>query len=94
MQTIAVDFTQQTDLTPVTIGVATEGAPNQTWFKIDNFRLYRLTDGITVGLDAATTATAHRDGTAIYDLTGRRVATTRAAAPGVYIVGGKKLVRK
>ena len=94
MQTIAVDFTQQTDLTPVTIGVATEGAPNQTWFKIDNFRLYRLTDGITVGLDAATTATAHRDGTAIYDLTGRRVAATRAAAPGVYIVGGKKLVRK
>ena len=26
---------------PITIGVATDGAPSATWFKIDNFRLFR-----------------------------------------------------
>ncbi|WP_081783618.1 glycoside hydrolase family 31 protein [Xylanibacter brevis] len=41
MQTISVDFEQPEDGLPVTIGVSTEGAPAETWFKIDNFRLYR-----------------------------------------------------
>lgn len=42
MQTIKLSFTQKKDKTPLTIGVATDGAPNSTWFKIDNFRLYRV----------------------------------------------------
>ncbi|MBQ3238847.1 MAG: DUF5110 domain-containing protein [Bacteroidaceae bacterium] len=42
MQTIKLSFTQKADKTPLTIGVATDGAPNSTWFKIDNFRLYRV----------------------------------------------------
>ena len=42
MQTVRVAFTQQRDGTPLTIGVATDGAPAQTWFKIDNFRLYKV----------------------------------------------------
>lgn len=42
LQTIALDFTVDTDNTPVTIGVETSDAPNETWFKIDNFRLYRV----------------------------------------------------
>jgi len=44
MQTIRLSFTQKADKAPLTIGVATDGAPNSTWFKIDNFRLYRLTE--------------------------------------------------
>ena len=42
MQTIFVDFEQTTDNTPISIGVSTEGAPAETWFKIDNFRLTKL----------------------------------------------------
>lgn len=42
MQTLRVAFTQQRDGAPLTIGVATDGAPAQTWFKIDNFRLYKV----------------------------------------------------
>ncbi len=45
MQTISVDFSS--DGNPINIGVATSAAPNQTWFKIDNFRLYRLTEETT-----------------------------------------------
>ena len=43
MQTISVDFQLMTDKQPVTIGVATDDAPAETWFKVDNFRLYRFT---------------------------------------------------
>ena len=42
MQTIKLRFTQTVDKAPLTIGVATDGAPAETWFKIDNFRLYRV----------------------------------------------------
>ena len=45
MQTISVDFSS--DGNSIDIGVATSDAPNQTWFKIDNFRLYRLTEETT-----------------------------------------------
>ena len=44
MQTIKLSFTQKADKAPLTIGVATDGAPSATWFKIDNFRLYRVTE--------------------------------------------------
>ena len=44
MQTITLCFTQEKEGEPVTIGVATDGAPRQTWFKIDNFRLYATAD--------------------------------------------------
>jgi|GEM_PF-3107560 len=47
MQTISVVFEQADDNTPVSIGVSTDGAPAETWFKIDNFRLYRLTEETT-----------------------------------------------
>lgn len=40
LQTISLDFTVATDNTPVTIGVTTSDAPAETWYKIDNFRLY------------------------------------------------------
>ena len=47
MQTISVVFEQAVDNTSINIGVATSSAPHQTWFKIDNFRLYRLTEETT-----------------------------------------------
>jgi hypothetical protein len=45
MQTLTLGFTQDSDGSPLTIGVATDGAPRQTWFKIDNFRLYAVAEG-------------------------------------------------
>ena len=44
MQTLTLRFEQTEDNAAVKIGVATDGAPAHTWFKIDNFRLYRITD--------------------------------------------------
>ena len=44
MQTIKLSFVQKTDKAPLTIGVATDGAPSATWFKIDNFRLYKVNE--------------------------------------------------
>lgn len=49
MQTIAVNFEQQADNTPINIGVSTEGAPSETWFKIDNFRLFRIHPSFLIG---------------------------------------------
>jgi hypothetical protein len=42
MQTLKLEFVQKTDNAPVKIGVATDGAPSATWFKIDNIRLYQV----------------------------------------------------
>ena len=42
LQTIKLEFTQTKDGEPITIGVATDGAPSSTWFKIDNFRLFKV----------------------------------------------------
>ena len=47
MQTISVVFEQAVDNADINIGVETSDGPNQTWFKIDNFRLYRLTEETT-----------------------------------------------
>ena len=44
MQTLMLDFVQKNDSAPIILGVATDGAPAETWFKIDNFRLYRVTE--------------------------------------------------
>jgi hypothetical protein len=41
MTTFGLHFTQTKANAPLTIGVATDGAPRNTWFKIDNFRLYK-----------------------------------------------------
>jgi hypothetical protein len=42
MQTLTLRFEQAEDNAAVKIGVATDGAPAHTWFKIDNFRLYQV----------------------------------------------------
>ncbi len=43
LQTITLDFNIPTDNTSLSIGVNTSDAPNQTWYKVDNFRLYAVT---------------------------------------------------
>ena len=42
LQTITLEFYVENDDTPVKIGVTTDGAQDQTWYKIDNFRLYSV----------------------------------------------------
>ena len=44
MQTLKLSFIQEKDNVPLTIGVATDGASIETWFKVDNFRLYRVVE--------------------------------------------------
>ncbi len=56
LQTVSLDFTVTTDDEPLTIGVTTSDAQNETWFKIDNFRLYTL-ERPTVELDENTSYT-------------------------------------
>lgn len=90
MQTIHVDFTVKADNDPVTIGVSTANAPNETWFKIDNFRLYRLEQDETTGIgEVKSEEQKVKNEGAIYDLQGRRVGH---ASKGLYIVGGKKVL--
>ena len=57
MQTLVLNFVQENDGDPLAIGVATDGAPRQTWFKIDNFRLYAIAEDPS-GPTLVTTGTA------------------------------------
>ncbi len=92
MQTISVDFTVSADNEPVEIGVSTAKAPAETWFKIDNFRLYRMSEGETTGINGiqedASLATADD---AYYTLSGMRVMNPTR---GIYIHKGKKVLLK
>lgn len=56
MQTLSVAFKVANDNTTVSIGVATGNAPAETWFKIDNFRLFRE-DNTSVTISDAGLAT-------------------------------------
>lgn len=47
LQTVRLDFTL-TEETAVSLGVATSDAPRETWFKVDNFRLYLQSDATGV----------------------------------------------
>ncbi len=61
LQTIALDFTVTDAHEPLTIGVATSGAPAETWYKIDNFRLYRV-DNPVLELDETEAYTPGTEG--------------------------------
>jgi hypothetical protein len=74
MQTLTLRFIQEEDGELVTIGVATDSAPTQTWFKIDNFRLYKTIDEDFVPTAINTVSTATKVvGTELFDLSGRRI---------------------
>ncbi len=88
MQTIGVVFNVEDGNAPVTIGVSTGDAPAETWFKIDNFRLYRLSSDEAVGVHTLTPVQGSIDD-AYYTLDGLRV--TRPVK-GIYIHDGKKIL--
>ena len=74
MQTLVLHFSQQKEKTPITIGVRTEGAPAQTWFKIDNFRLYATIDEDFVPTRITSTGNTLRVvAIEMFDLSGRRI---------------------
>ena len=74
--------------------VATGNDPTG-WFKVDNFMIERI-EPVTDGIRQPGTTTAQRD-RGIYTLHGQRVGTTDSSLPalpsGVYIVGGRKVVK-
>lgn len=63
LQTLTLDFTVTADNSPVKIGVATSDAPAETWYKIDNFRLYAL-EAPTLALDETGTYPSGLEGMA------------------------------
>jgi hypothetical protein len=87
LQTIYVAFTIEDENETIDLGVATSDAPAETWFKIDNFRLYKkgLPTSVNTAHDKADGKES--DGT-IYDLSGKR---TTSKAKGIKIKQGKKI---
>ena len=92
MQTIHVDFMVEADNDPVTVGVSTANAPAETWFKIDNFRLYRLESGETTGIEENTKDQAQSAKIGPwYTLSGLRV---KNPTRGIYVHNGQKICLK
>ncbi len=92
MQTIHVDFTVEQDNDPVTIGVSTANAPAETWFKIDNFRLYRLESGEATGIEEVESEKLKvKKNDATYTLSGMRV---KNPTRGIYVKNGQKICLK
>ncbi len=92
MQTIKVRFEQKEDYQPINIGVSTEGASSETWFKIDNFRLYRIGEQIPTGLSTVRPPQSSESTYAIYDLSGRRVVESSLRPHSIYISNRKKFI--
>jgi hypothetical protein len=93
MQTISVAFDQREGNTPVTIGVATEGAPSETWFKIDNFRLYKVGEyEETVGIDSRNVMGMQVKDAGFFNLFGRKASLP--LKKGIYIRNNKKVIVK
>lgn len=89
MQTISLTFTQADNNDPVTIGVTTDSAPAETWFKIDNFRLYALgNEAVTIETPVAMPDTSSPY---YYTLSGLR---TLHPTHGIYIQNGRKIYIK
>lgn len=92
LQTIGLTFTISNEHATLPIGVATDGAPVDTWFKIDNFRLYAIgdydvPDGIVVP------HTPRAPGIA-YDLQGRRLNRLSTQQRGIAIIDGKLVIER
>lgn len=103
MQTISLDFCiADAGGRTISIGVDTDGAPYETWYKVDNFRLLNIlqhagttdpADGIRTIFNSDNTSTnspSHKKSTT-YDLTGRAISQPRR---GLYIMEGEKVLIK
>lgn len=87
-------YYQQASLTTaatadLTIGIRKSVAVSNDWTAFDNFRLYFLSQANAIRTITSDTRTSGADET-IYDLAGRRL--KRVTHPGIYIIGGKKVV--
>lgn len=99
MQTITLRFTVTEDNEPVQIGVTTNSAPNETWYKIDNFRLYKVTEEI---IDAIAPIKQEQPKYVdVYSTNGtlikHNVKVCEALTNlnrGIYVVGGQKVMKQ
>ena len=73
----------------LTIGIRKSVEVSNDWTAFDNFRLYYLSQATAIQA-LPTSADSMPTSAAIYDLSGRRL--SRVTHPGIYIVGGKKVV--
>lgn len=93
MQPLVLDF-EILEPQSLNIGVSTCDAPTETWFKIDNFRLYkRAEEEATTTSIREYSSKPHMSQNTIYDMTGRKL-SAHAARPGLYIIDGRKVVLK
>ena len=88
MQTIEIEFTLEQDNDPITIGVSTANAPTETWFKIDNFRLYSVEDPEPTDIGPINNEQLTINNDRWYTLSGLRV---KYPTHGIYIHNGKKV---
>ncbi len=94
MQTLTLDFSVSEGQGAVSLGVATDGAPSETWFKIDNFRLYTVSgfDENPDNMVAVKTAVGDGNPAGIYDLSGLKHGNKESLKKGIYISNGHKFV--
>ena len=91
LQTIATTFTVEQNSEEVTIGVATDSAPAETWFKVDNFRLYQSELSYDTGIGKTLKEDSrNHNADATYDITGKRVPATTS---GIVIKNKKKILQ-
>lgn len=75
--------------TPITIGVSTANAPSDTWFKIDNFRLYSLQADETMDMEKVMNEKQIANTSdQWYTLSGLRV---KNPSHGLYVNNGRKV---
>ncbi|MCM1110651.1 MAG: sialate O-acetylesterase [Clostridium sp.] len=83
------------------IGIRTSGrtnagdnrSDNNGWFKVDEFRLFRLSEATTDALDDIRADDVQTFPAGVYDLTGRALPTNANLPSGFYIVNGRKVLR-
>ena len=94
MQPLVLDF-ELKELTSVNIGVTTSEAPAETWFKIDNFRLYHVSqeETVTTAIEHIRPSTEKKRLEGAYNIAGQRISLPIKKA-GLYIVDGRKRVVK
>lgn len=74
----------------LTIGAMSADDP----IKVDNFRLY-LKEADATGISLTPTSPKDRSiNTGVYDLSGRKLDDAQQLKPGIYIINGKKVVKK
>ncbi|MBQ2340514.1 MAG: hypothetical protein II386_06635, partial [Bacteroidaceae bacterium] len=94
LQTVSLSFSVPAGGETLSIGVDTSDAPHETWYKIDNFRLYRILKQAAI-LDPTDAISLPRvslpSSSATYDLNGRLI-SKGGNQPGMIVIkGGKKL---